>query len=363
MPTLSSLVDRVRMELGDMPKSFVYQIVPDGVTNRFTIPYAPVDGPDLVVKKNNVNISNEVEVEEHTGVITFDTVPASSAVIYVSGSHFRYFTTSEIEHYIETAITEHTFRSEDAWGRPVTLQNLPMVEEYPVSLLASTFALYTLATDAAFDIDILAPDGVNIPRSERYRQLMEIIQLRQAHYQELCERLGVGLYRIEVFTLRRISQRTNRYAPIYKPQEVDDHSRATRVRLQVPNYGGENFPSDVPESDLKMYEGDSFLCELDFPFDITGYTLRSQIRDHIGSPVVLQNFTITVVSTSSTLSKVNLSLTSSQTKTLPQVTYWDLEMTSNTDPDYQKTQVKGKIFCESEVTEYRSDPYASGWQG
>ena len=361
MTTVASLVDRVRMELGDTAKSFVYSFDPDGYTNRYTIPFSPVDGPLLVVKQGNTDLSNLVEVEEHTGVLTFDTPPNAGHPVIVSGVHYRYFTTSEVENLIDNAVLEHTHRAEDPYGRKITLANLPAVEEYPVALLASTFGLFTLATDAAFDIDIVAPDGVNIPRSERYRQLMEVIQLRQAQYQELCEKMGIGLYRIEVFTVRRISQTTNRMPPIYKPQEVDDRSRAQRVRLQVPNYGGTEFPTTVQNYDFNMYAGDSFECILDFPFALTDYTVFSQIRDYVGSPAVLQNFTLTVLDEAA--GTVKFSLTSSQTKTLPEISYWDVRLKSTTDPNYEQTYLQGKVFCKSSISEFSPDPYSYGWRG
>ena len=39
MATLLSLTDRVRVELGDLGKSFVTQFVADGTTNRFKLLY------------------------------------------------------------------------------------------------------------------------------------------------------------------------------------------------------------------------------------------------------------------------------------------------------------------------------------
>jgi hypothetical protein len=222
MATMSSLVGRVRLELGDIAKSFVTQFVADGTTNRFVLHYAPLDGAGLLVFKNGADISNLASVEESTGILILDTVPADGDEITVSGNYYRYFTDPEISTLVENALTQHTNGKKDSVGRPLTIDNLPVVDEYPLVVYSVTLALYTLATDAAFDIDVQAPDGVTIPRAERYRQLMQMVETRQQQYRELCSYLGVGMYSIDVFSLRRVSKMTGRYVPSYVPQEVDD---------------------------------------------------------------------------------------------------------------------------------------------
>jgi len=196
--TLNSLADRLRFEIGDAGKSFVYQFVADGTTNRFLVPYSPIDGPSLIIQVNGVDVSTTVEVEELSGFITFDTTPAAGHTVVVSGTYYRYFLNHEICGFVETAFGQHIANHADAYGRGYTIRTLPGIEEYPVVVYASTLALYTLATDASFDIDITAPDGVMIPRSERYRQLMQMIEERKNQYKELCSQLGIGLYKIDV---------------------------------------------------------------------------------------------------------------------------------------------------------------------
>lgn len=348
MATLSSLADRLRFEIGDTGKSFVHQALGDGTTNRFLIPYAPVDGASLLVYVNGANVSDAVTVEELTGYVTFDHSPAANAVVIFSGTYYRYFVDSEICQFIDTALGQHIANHADAYGRGYTLATLPGLEEYPVVIYASTLALYTLATDASFDIDITAPDGVVIPRTERYRQLMQMVQTRKDQYKEMCSLLGIGLYKIDVFTLRRTSKTTNRYVPVYLPQEVEDRSMPQRAILSMPSYGSAISPSDVPTYDLTMYQGDSFTVELDFPFDISGYNFSSQIRLQPGDPTIVGTFTITPVDGNN--QKLTLSLTSDQTIIIPERTYWDIQATSDSDPTYQKTYMRGAVFNTREVT-------------
>ena len=348
MATLTSLASRLRDELGDLGKSFVYQTTGDGTTNRFLVPYSPIDGATLLVHVNGTDVSSAVEVEETTGYVTFDSTPAANAVIIFVGTYFRYFTNSEVCQFVSDAFDQHTTNHADQYGRAVTIASLPGIEEYPVVVYATSLALYTLATDASFDIDIQAPDGVNIPRSERYRQLMQMIQVRKDQYKELCSQLGIGLYKIDVFTLRRVSKTTNYYVPVFLPQEVDDRSMPQRAQLPMPTYGSAISPSDVPTYDLMMYQGDSFSVELDFPFDITGYNFASQIRLMPGDSTLVANFTVTPVAGQT--QKLTLSLTSSQTTDLPERCYWDIQATTENDPTYQKTYMRGAVYVTREVT-------------
>jgi len=345
--TLTTLADRLRDELGDFGKSFVYQFVADGTTNRYQIPYSPIDGAGLIVIDAGADVSANVEVEEETGFITFDVVPTAGHNIVISGTYFRYFTNDEICYYINTAFGQHVANHADGYGRGYTVATLPGIEEYPVIIYASALALYTLATDASFDIDITAPDGVMIPRSERYRQLQQMVQTRKDQYRELCSQLGVGLYKIDVFSFRRISKTTNRYVPIYIPQEVEDRSMPLRAIIPIPSYGSAISPSDVPTYDLVMYEGDSFTVELDFPFDVTGYTFTSQIRLNYSDPVIAATFNVDITDTQ----KVTLSLTPTQTTALPERAFWDIQGTTSDNPDYQQTFMRGTVFTTRQVTE------------
>ena len=348
MATLSSLAERLRSEIGDIGKSFVYQTTADGITNRYLIPYSPVDGANLIVYVNGIDVSNAALIEEETGYLTLDVTPTAGQLIIVAGTYYRYFTNNEICNFITDAFNQHTKNHADPYGRGVTITNLPGVEEYPVVVYAATLSLYTLANDAAFDIDITAPDGVQIPRSERYRQLMDMTQQRKAQYVELCSQLGIGLYKIDVFQLRRIAKFSNRYIPIYLPQEVDDRGMPQRALLPKPTYGAQQFPSDVPTFDLTAYQGDSFEVTLQFAFDVTAYTWRSEIHMQFGDGIPLTAFDIAFVDGDTT--KLLLTLTGSQTEALPDLCFWDIQAKATDDSGYEQTYMRGAMFVTREAT-------------
>ena len=371
MATLATLSERLRYELGDIPRSFVETFEGDGSTTRYQLSIAPIEGSSLIVKVNGVNVSNSTSVEEQSGMVVLAVAPIPGYNVVISGTAFKYFTTSEISQYINTAFIQHAGSTTDSNGSRATLLSLAGIEEYPLILLASTMALYTLATDAAFDIDIISPDGVSIPRSERFRQLSEMITARKEQYRELCNLLNIGLHRIEVFNLRRISRLTNKLVPIYRPQEIDDASLPQRVRLSIPNYGDITPEGDVLTRDLSMYSGDDFEISLKFSinltgansslitlnFNLTGYTPKSEIRlfntggrAQVG-PVILGTFTITKLQSVSggIYDLLKLTLSKTITADLPRTAYYDIQLTDNATGKV-RTYLTGKVFTEKQVT-------------
>lgn len=356
MATLSNLVDRVRLELGDMGKSFVEQFIADGSTNRFRLHYQPLDGPALVVIQNGLDISSECFVEESTGILITPEVPADGVEMTVSGTYYRYFTSAELERIVTDSVTQHSAGHVDSLGRQINATTLPLIEEYPVAIYAVTIALYTLATDASFDIDIAAPDGVSIPRSERYRQLMDMVQARQAQYRDLCVQLGVGLYKIDVFTFRRISKATGRYVPVYKPQEVDDRSYPQRVEDSLPTYGDKQVPWITEGGELTAYQGRAFIDTITWTgtFD-PSITFVAKLLNQRGSVLKVQDFTIDVVNVDTTYT-ATISLTADQTLRLGERTYWSIQEVdpNNTDPNsgtILPVEVKGGNFFTARVSQ------------
>lgn len=357
MTTLAALSDRLRAELGDVSRSFIEEFRGDGYGKRFQLTESPVNGASLSIKVNGVEVSNSAIIEEDVGMIELASTPALDVPVVVSGTSHKYFTDTEIQYYINSAFLEHTHFTKDSTGARPTLSTLRPIEEYPVILLASTMALYTLATDASFDIDIISPDGVSIPRSERFRQLSDIIQQRKEQYKEICTLLGIGLHTINVFNLRRISRLTNKFIPVYYPQEIDDGSLPQRIALPTQSYGDVTPSSPVVNRDLSLYSGDDFDISLKFSMDLTSYSPLAQIRlfptypsNQVG-PVILATFEITKSSSTvgGVLDTLNLHLSSAVTEKLPRTSYWDIQLTSSTG--HVKTYLEGKVFAKPQVSE------------
>lgn len=352
MAVLSDLISRVRLELGDQPIQFTYTAIGDGTTKDYTLECKPIDPATLYVTVDGTPVATPsgYTLEQDIGVVHFVTAPDADAEIVITGSRYRYFTDTDICTFINTAVTQHTYNRTDSFGSVVSLSSIQPVEEYPLAILAVIEALWVLATDSAFDINITAPDGVVIPRAQRYQQLTGIIQQRWEQYKQLCAQLNIGLWRIEMGTLRRVSRTTNKLIPVYMPQEVDDARRPERVYLQNDLLGRSPLPSTAQIYDIAIMQGDSWECEFDFPFDTSGLTFKAQMRTYPNAPSLYATFTITTISTSSTLSKIKMSLTKTDTAYLPVRAFWDLQATAVSDPNYEQTFIRGQVFTTQQVT-------------
>lgn len=352
MAVLSDIVSRVRLELGDLPKQFTFEDTAEAGQKEIDLKIRPIDAGTLIVTINNVPKAQNVDytLEADQGKIHFVNAIPTNAAIKVVGTQFRYFTDPDIETFVNTAVEQHTFNRTDGYGNQMTVAKLPAVEEYPLAILSVIEALWALATDAAFDINIFAPDGVTIPRSERYHQLTGMITQRTEQYKTLCSALNIGLWRLEIGTLRRVSKRTNKLIPVYMPQEIDDARKPERLYIQNDHMGRTVMPSTAAIYDLIIYQGDSYSIVLDFPdtLDISTTVWKAQIRTYPNAPALYAEFTVTV--TDPVLKKIRLSLTKQQTAYLPVRAFWDLQATSTADPDWQKTYVKGQVFVTQQVT-------------
>lgn len=267
MADSAGIIRRIRSEIGDFSSPFLdtylgadelssYDLSETGVTDvtaKVTIA-TPQAAVDLVADIDYV-------LDTHEGRIvlvnpTYSPLHHGQTLI-VRGVAEGMFTDVDLETYIGDAVEQHTYgrslttRYRDAHGfirydhEPITLENLPQVEEPLVAYLAAINCLWTLATDAATDIDISTAEGTFVPRTQRYRQLMQHIGDAttglQGRYNQLAQQLGVGLGRIEMFTARRVSRTTNRLVPVFVEREYDDTSKPRRL---LPPIDGQEYDDE-----------------------------------------------------------------------------------------------------------------------
>ncbi|MEW1922257.1 hypothetical protein [Streptomyces sp. NPDC088360] len=267
MAETAGIIRRIRNEIGDMQSPFLdtylgadelasYDLSETGVSEvvaKVTTAEPPAT-VDLVPDTDYVLDANE-------GRIVLIN-PAYSPLhhgqtLIVRGTAQGLFTDADLETYISDAVEQHAYgrsvttRYRDAHGfirydhERITLENLPVVEEPLVAYLAAINCLWTLATDAATDIDISTAEGTFVPRTQRYRQLMAHIGDAttglQGRYNTLAQQLNVGLGRIEMFTARRISRTTNRLVPVFVEREYDDTSKPRRL---LPSIDGQEYDDE-----------------------------------------------------------------------------------------------------------------------
>lgn len=331
MTTEADLLARVRLEIGDQLTSFQATSRGDGTVRRFELPGSPISLTGLNVTRVNTLASPpsstslttaDYVLDTEQGLITLQTPLAEGHELVVQGMLAKYFDDAQYLLFIRTALSQHTHNRTG-----ITIDTLPVVEEYLVALLAAIEALYALLNDAAFDIDVSTPEGVGIPRSQRFRQLQEMIELRKQQYAEMGSALNVGLNRIEVFNLRRVSRTTGRLVPNYVPQELEDRQPARRVFTPIDTYGGKALVDPTPVLNISMYEYGYFTLDLDGLGDLTGWKIDARMRRYEDSSSIRE---MAVTVRDLVLGNITLDLEPRQTAHLPSQLYWDLRLTNRT---------------------------------
>lgn len=253
MATEAEIIQRVRLELGDHPEPFRQTYRGTGAQDEFDLPSERVSTTNFKVFKTDpstlVNtdlaIGSDFTLDADNGVVRLSTALTQDWLLTAEGVAFGLFTDDELSVFVNEALLQHTnaasqtVRYRDSHGfiqydrEPITLENLPEVENPLVAYLATIEALWALSTDAATDIDVTTSEGTHVPRSQRFAQLRVQIDVLTEKYKTLCAQLNVGLYRIEISNLRRVSRTTNRLVPLYVEREFDDYSMPIRITPEI----------------------------------------------------------------------------------------------------------------------------------
>ena len=355
------LLDRVRMDLGDLPQPFDFAWVGDGVKDHFYVEHRPFDEASVVIYKAGVPINLTVEgvtLDGLNGMVVFDIAPEPGITWEIQGTKYRYFSDADLQVFIDTAVAQHAHNRTDGSGGVYDSGDIPPVEEYPVALYATIQALWALATDASFDIDILAPDGVNIPRSERYRQLMEMIGARQTQYDEIAQALNIGIKRLETYTVRRTAKLTNRLVPVYRPQEFDDRTPPQRLYPPISLQGTSPVSVDKGTYDVHLYGAEPHTFQVMLPLDMTGWS-ETIIKERVRAPIVrhrgsvgpsIEDFVVVLDGVDLTdaenpMSTISLSLDSDTVRKMPHWAFWELIVERSDNPAVKDpyTYLRGNV--------------------
>jgi hypothetical protein len=258
MLATQDIIQRVRIELGDTGAPFSDSFLGTGLVSTYdltefnvyniVITWIHNQSPILLVANTDYVINSQEGRIFLQGPSS--PLPQGDSLV-VSGLAGGMFSDDELTMFINDAVLQHCegrsvkTRFKDSNGfiqfinNPMDLSNLPEIERVLIAIRATIDALWALATDAATDIDISSADGTTVPRNQRYRQLRQQIDGMYERYNQLSAMLNVGLNRIEMSKIRRVSRTTNRLVPIFVDREYDDYQLPQR---QLP-------PIDTPDID------------------------------------------------------------------------------------------------------------------
>ena len=235
----ASITAKTRMVVQDYGRPFACNVVLQGVdgissSNVFDLPVESISqtaSPPTVVLNGQVvepGATPFFVIDYKYGVISFMMPPPllpnqTTGTLGVMGTTYDFFDDDEVAQAVSDAFAMHVADLEPMLyidAQPGEM-SIPVVEEILVAYLAAVELLWFRATDAAQEVDVHTPEGVLIPRSQRYAQTIQQIQDLQAQYQTQAGALGVGLWRIQILNQRRVSYTTNRLVPIFREQEYN----------------------------------------------------------------------------------------------------------------------------------------------
>ena len=226
---LMQLIYKTRMTIQDTGRPFADNIICDGLANVFDLSVESISSyfsPPTVVY-NGVPILPSA-IPSYTwdykyGVLVFSSAPPQGTTLGVQGWTYDYFLDNEVYEAVNDAFMMHTADLEpELYLNPLPgQQTIAPVEQILVAYLAAIELLWFRSTDASQEVDVHTPEGVLIPRSQRFSQMTEQVANLQAQYQTQAAALGVGLWRIQVLNQRRVSYTTNRLVPLFREQEYN----------------------------------------------------------------------------------------------------------------------------------------------
>ena len=228
MTTKDDIINIARTYLRDFPKFFQTAFTPSGRTVELGKPN--IDAASLwvgYVPSNNaasvaVIPSTGYALDDRNGLLRLAAIPDGSPVM-VEGYYYEWLLPSDLSFYADMAIDLNTFNLH------LSLEDMAPAVVDVVAIHALIQALWGLLSEYSRDIDVITSESVHIIASQRYRMVSALLEQWTAEYNKRAQALNIGLDRLEVLNLRRVSKTTNRLVPLYKEREVEDYGPIERL--------------------------------------------------------------------------------------------------------------------------------------
>ena len=158
----------------------------------------------------------------------------------VEGYYYEWVLPSDLDFYADHAVHQHIYNLE------IPLENVTDIVLDTIGMAAVVETLYGLLTEYSRDIDVTTSESVHIPASQRFRMVQSLLEYWERSYERQAKSLNIGLDRIEILNLRRVSRTTGYLVPIYKQRELGDYGPLERV---FPEIGEGVLPIEDGEND------------------------------------------------------------------------------------------------------------------
>lgn len=248
MATLSEISTIARNYLRDFPRFFQVSFEASGRTYELGHPNIDrqtfwcasyTSGASVPVV---LDTPTDYTLDNRNGLLRLSNTQPSNTQLMVEGYYYEWLTPEDLDFYSSVAINMHMHNMD------VDLENVAPVVADVIGIDALVEALWGLVTEFSRDIDVMTSESIHIPASQRFRMVESLLQYWMTEYEKKAKALNIGLNRIEVFNLRRVSRTTNRLVPVYKATELGDYGPLERLWIPIDD-GKINI--DNPEDNLR----------------------------------------------------------------------------------------------------------------
>ena len=230
LDTAPQIGERARNMIRDFPLFFeeTFQPLP---APTIRLPHPLIAQLELRSVEDGGLIDPEDYVIDHrNGVIKFKNYTPYQQGVNIFGYHYSWFLPDDLEYYADVMIAEHMHGRTDIHE----FAEFSYEEKHVTAIGAAVYAMFSLLTELSTDIDISTPEGIMIPAHMRFGQVQQLYDMWLMKYRDKAAMLNIGLERIEIYSLRRVTRLTNRYAPVWREREIDDPRPPVRVFPAIP---------------------------------------------------------------------------------------------------------------------------------
>jgi hypothetical protein len=230
MATFVDVVNIARNYLRDFPKFF--QVSFDALGRTYQLGHTNVDADSLWVASYIPNTPSAsvtaiaatgYTLDSRNGIMRLNNPPTSSSKIMVEGYYYEWVTPDDLAFYAKKAVEKHL----DPVGFDLTEVSDAVINAIGISAICES--LWALMTEYSRDIDVITSESVHIPASQRFRMVQALLAQWEEEYKRHATALNIGIDRMEVFSLRRISRTTGYLVPLYKAREIGEYSPVERL--------------------------------------------------------------------------------------------------------------------------------------
>lgn len=228
MATKAEITTTARTYLRDFKKPFQQSFVPSGLTYDLGKPN--VEASTLYVAYLSAGESTATEIttsgyslDARNGLVRLTTARSSTDTLMVEGYYYEWLLPDDLDFYADMAINLNTHNLR------TPLANMAPAVADVIGIHTLIQALWGLMSEYARDIDVISSESVHIQSSQRYRMVSSLLEYWTSEYNKRAQALNIGLERLEVVNLRRVSRTTNRLVPLYKNREVGDYGPIERL--------------------------------------------------------------------------------------------------------------------------------------